>query len=270
LPTTPREQLGSNLRNLRLRAGLSGDQLAAQTGLSQPKVSRIETGKSLPSVDEVRAWAGATGASQDELTQLAGLLESLATSTTSWRILHRLGLAETQREIAELERQAKRLLTFQPVMVPGLLQIADYARRVIEMAYQPGDVAKAVAARMERQSILYDQTKQFEFLVTESALRWWPGPADMMRAQLDRLLSVASLPNVTLSIVPLGEASIPFLHPFVIWELKAEALVTAETYSVELTVQDPVDVERYREVWERASAGAQEPTWLARMAAELR
>ena len=47
-------------------------------------------------------------------------------------------------------------------------------------------------------------------------------------------------------------------------------LVTAETYSVELTVQDPVDVERYREVWRRASAGAQEPSWLTRMDVELR
>jgi transcriptional regulator with XRE-family HTH domain len=267
---TPREQLAASLRALRQRAGLTGEQLASQTGLSQPKVSRIETGRSLPNLKEVRAWAQATGASEEELGELAGLLEQLATSATSWRILHRLGLAGKQQEIQELEQQARRITTFQPVMVPGLLQIADYARRVIETAYQPGEVARAVAARLERQSILYDQTKRFDFLITEAALRWWPGPAAMMQAQLDRLISVASLPNVTLAVAPQGEAQIPYLHPFVIWELEEETIVSVETYSAELWVREAADVTRYREVWGRASQGAVGPSRLAEMATELR
>ncbi len=93
---TPREQLAASLRALRQRAGLTGEELAGQTGLSQPKVSRIETGRSLPNLGEVRAWAQATGASEEELGELAALLEQLATSATSWRILHRLGLAGKQ------------------------------------------------------------------------------------------------------------------------------------------------------------------------------
>ena len=248
---TPREQLAANLKALRLRAGLTGEQLASQTNLSQPKVSRIETGRSLPNLDEVMAWARATAASEPELGELAALVEQVATSAISWRILHRLGLAGKQQEIKQLERQARRITTFQPVMVPGLLQIAEYARRVIEMAYQPGDIGRAVAGRLERQTVLYDQTKHFDFLITESALRWWPGPAELMRAQLDRLVSVASLPNVYLSIVPTGEAPIPFLHPFVVWELEGETLVTVETYSAELTIQESQDVARYHEVLDR-------------------
>jgi len=250
---TPREQLAASLRALRQRAGLTGEQLAGQTGLSQPKVSRIETGRSLPNLEELRVWATVTNASEDELAELAALVEQLATSATSWRILHRLGLAGKQQEIKELEQQAQHITTFQPVMVPGLLQVAEYARRVIEMAYQPGDVGRAVAARMERQAVLYDQSKQFDFIITEGALRWRPGPAELMQAQLDRLISVASLPNVTLSIVPLGEASIPFLHPFVTWHLEAETLVSVETYSAELWVTDVQDVARYKEVWDRLS-----------------
>lgn len=266
---TPREQLAASLRALRTKAGLTGEQLASRTGLSQPKVSRIENGRSLPSLEEVRVWATATGASAQELTELAGLVEQVATSATSWRILHRLGLADKQREIAALERQATCIRTFQPVMVPGLLQIADYARRIIEMAYQPGDVGRAVAARLERQGVLYDQTKQFEFLITEGALRWRPGPATLMRPQLDRLISVASLPNVKLLLAPLGEARIPFLHPFVVWELEDETIVSVETYSAELWVHESADVERYLEVWERAAQGAFGPSRLAEMVAEL-
>jgi hypothetical protein len=140
-------------------------------------------------------------------------------------------------------------------MVPGLLQIADYARRVIAMSYRPGDVAAAVAARIERQSVLYDQTKRFEFLLTEGALGWRPGGMDM-RPQHHRLLSIASLPNVGLSVVPHGPGSMPLLHPFVVFELAAETLVTVETYSAELQVRDAADVARYREVWERLREGA--------------
>lgn len=223
--------------------------------MSQSKVSRIERGHSLPSVAELQAWARATGASDDALAELAGLVEQVATTATSWRILHRLGLAEKQREIAEVEREARRIQTFQPTMVPGLLQIADYARRVIAMSYQPGDVAAAVAARIERQSVLYDQTKRFEFLVTEGALGWQPGNMDM-RPQHHRLLSIASLPNVVFSVVPRGPGSMPLLHPFVVFELSAETLVTVETYSAELQVRDAADVARYREVWERLREGA--------------
>jgi hypothetical protein len=163
--------------------------------------------------------------------------------------VNRLGLAPRQREIAELEKSAHTIRTFQPVMVPGLLQIADYARRVMEMTYTASpDIPAAVAVRMERQTILYDQSKQFEFIVTEAALRWRPGPAELMRAQLDRLASVGSLPNVALSLVPLGETPIPLLHPFVVFELEGEALVTVETYSTELQLHDTQDIDRYRQV----------------------
>jgi transcriptional regulator with XRE-family HTH domain len=254
---TPREQLGRRLRDLRQGAGLSGDALATRAGLTQSKVSRVETGRSLPNLAELQAWARATKATEEELAELAGLVEQVATSATSWRILHRLGLAEKQRELAELEHEARRIQTFQPTMVPGLLQVAMYARSVISMSYQPGDVAEAVAARVARQSILYEESRQFDFLITEGALSWRPSGVDL-RPQLDHLNSMATLPNVSINMVPLGEPGrMPLLHPFVIWELETETLVTAETYSAELSVTESRDVDRYREVWQRLSETAQ-------------
>jgi hypothetical protein len=209
----------------------------------------------------MRAWAQATEASQDEIAGLAASLEQVATSATSWSVLHRLGLAERQRDIAELEHQAWRIQIFQPATIPGLLQTADYARRLLTEAF-PGTTPEDIQARMERQSILYDQSKRFDFLITEGALRWQPPDTDM-RPQFDRLISAASLPNVTLSVVPLGPASTPFLHPFVLWEMEGETMVSVETYSAEMWVTETRDVERYREVWRRASATAVEGlTWL--------
>jgi transcriptional regulator with XRE-family HTH domain len=254
---TPREQLAANLKQLRLRAGLTGEQLAGRLRVSQPKISRVETGKSVPTATDIEAWVRVTNADTEEVVELSKLLDQIATEARSWRLVNRLGLVPRQHEIADLEQSAHTICVFQPVMVPGLLQIADYARRVMEMTYTAGpDIAPAVAVRMERQTILYDQAKRFEFIITEGALRWRPGPPDMMRAQLDRLLSVATLPNVTLELVPHGETPIPLLHPFVLFDMEGEALVTAETYSTELQIRDPSDVARYRQVLERLRTAA--------------
>lgn len=245
---TPREQLAANLKALRLRAGLTGEQLASRLRVSQPKVSRIETGKSVPTLADIAAWTRATEATTEEVGELATLLDQIATEARSWRLVNRMGLAPRQREIAELEQAAHTICVFQPVMVPGLLQVHEYARRVMEMTYMAGpDIPAAVDARIQRQTILYDQSKQFEFIITEGALRWRPGPMEM-RAQLDRLVSVASLPNVALLLVPMGETPIPLLHQFELFELEDEALVTAETYSTELQLHDAQDIDRYRQV----------------------
>jgi transcriptional regulator with XRE-family HTH domain len=251
---TTRQELGSKLLALRKRAGLSGVSLAERLHTTQSRISRIETGRSVPSLDDVRAWAEASNATQAELQELAALLQRLAVEATSWRILHRLGLTERQRQLGELEQAATAIRIFQPTMVPGLLQVADYARRVMSQGNpsDQADIAGAVAKRMERQTILYDQTKTFEFIITEGALRWRPGPPDMMRAQLDRLVSVASLPNVELGVIPLeGEAPDAYLHPFVIFELADDPLVTVETYSAEIQVNDPQGVEVYRRTLNR-------------------
>lgn len=257
---TARHDLGSKLLALRKRAGLSGVSLAELLHTTQSRISRIETGRSVPSLDDVRAWAEATQASPDELQELASLVQQLATEATSWRILHRLGLTERQRQIGELEQEASAIRVFQPTMVPGLLQIADYARRVMEQGNpsSQADLAAAVSKRMERQTILYDQGKRFEFVITEGALRWRPGPPELMRAQLDRLISLASLPNVELGVLALNQEAVDaYLHPFVIFELADSPLVTVETYSAELQVNDPQEVEVYRRTLDRLKTMAQ-------------
>ncbi|HZD69306.1 MAG TPA: helix-turn-helix transcriptional regulator [Actinomycetes bacterium] len=254
-----RRQLGSKLLELRRRAELSGADLARLLSTNQPRISRIETGRSVPSVDDVRAWAEATHATSEEVAELGDLVRRLATETTSWRILHRLGLTQRQREIAELEREATLICTFQPTMVPGLLQVADYARRVMAQGNPSSqtDLAGAVAQRIDRQTVLYDQTKRFEFIITEGALRWRPGPPELMAAQLDRLISVASLPNIALGVLMLDqEAPDAYLHPFVIFELDDDALVTVETLSAELQVNEPEEIAVYRRTLDRYRGAA--------------
>jgi transcriptional regulator with XRE-family HTH domain len=254
-----RRQLGGKLQELRRRAGLSGADLARLLSTNQPRISRIETGRTVPGVGDVRAWAEATHATPEEVAELGDLVRRLATEATSWRILHRLGLTQRQREIAELEREATAIVVFQPTMVPGLLQVADYARRVMAQGNpsSQADLAGAVAQRMERQTILYDQRKRFEFIITEGALRWRPGPPGLMAAQLDRLISVASLPNVSIGVLLLDqEAPDAYLHPFVVFELDDDALITVETLSAELQINEPQEMEVYQRTLERYRGAA--------------
>jgi transcriptional regulator with XRE-family HTH domain len=275
-----RQRLGTELRKLRKLAGLNGYQLAEQVGISQSKVSRIEASSAVPTVREAEAWARAVGASDEVLANLVGLAEAALTEFERWRMALRHGLPHLQAEVRALEANARRISNFQPSLVPGLLQTAEYARRVFRLADVVGgqDYAGAVAARMSRQEILFDEDRRFEFLVTEGALRWRPGPPKLLLAQLDRVSSVATLSNVSLGLMPQdAEATAVASHGFAIYgdrENDGEPFVRVEMIHGELTVSDPEDVAIYRERFSRLSEAAvfdeDARTLLARIADDLR
>ena len=254
------EMLGAELRRVREFAGVSGRELARQVGISQSKVSRIESGTALPSVLQVTAWAEAVAAPPEVTRRLAGLAEAAFAES-------RVGV---QDEIADMETHARTIRTFQPSIVPGLLQTAEYARRVFMLfdpPYAKRDLLAVMASRLDRQLALFDETKSFEFLITEAALRWRPGPPALLRAQLDRIASLSSLSNVSIGLIPLAvEATVSTVHSFVIFESRpagpenpdgpgraehdgAAGFVTVETAHANLTVKDPGVVALYRRRW---------------------
>jgi transcriptional regulator with XRE-family HTH domain len=250
--------------------------MAGQTGFSQSKVSRIERGRTLPSASDLQTWARVTKATALESQELLTLLEAAATTATTWRTLHRLGLLQEQEQVADLEAGASSIRVFQPVMVPGLLQTAEYARRVMLQGNPSGqsDIAEAVNKRIERASVLYDETKEFEFLVTEGALRWRPGPKELMQVQYDRVMQLATLSNVRLGIIPQDiQAPDAFLHPFVVFESE-EPVVSVETYTIKLMVREPNDIEIFMTVLERFRPvclwDQEAVSFISRLARELR
>jgi hypothetical protein len=126
-----------------------------------------------------------------------------------WRHQLRAGHAALQSEFDALVRRASRIRNFEIMLVPGLLQTPDYARyRALEAVRLHGTAAEkvdeTVVARMRRQEVLYDTSKTFEFIVCEAAFRYLLCPPRVMRAQLDRLLSVLGLGHVTLAVIPPG------------------------------------------------------------------
>jgi transcriptional regulator with XRE-family HTH domain len=206
---TQPEGAATALRALRVRAGLSGKQLADPNGWAQSKVSRIENGQQMASADDVAAWGRTTGASAAEVQELLGkITEARVWNTTFKGRMHR-GQAAVQEDYARLAATSTLIRHFETVFVPGPLQIPDYARRVLtEMIalhdVPCNDIDASIEQRQRRAQMLYDPAKRWEFILAEPVLRWLlPTPA-VMRAQLHRLLMVPGMEHVRFGIIPLG------------------------------------------------------------------
>lgn len=197
--------LAGALRDLRQAAGLSGERLARRCHMSQSKVSRIETGRLLPTMIDVDRILTAVGADESIRADLLALARLAGTEYHDIRASLRRGLHHRQRELAALEAGTKEIRHFLPALITGLLQTPEYMRAAMNTPTDPAttDTAAALALKLERQAVLYDKTKRFEFLLTESAVRWQLCEPALMALQLDRLVSLSWLANVRLGVLSL-------------------------------------------------------------------
>lgn len=256
MPDSRRDQLRAELMRLRLQAGLGGRPLAKKIGgITQATVSRIERGQTLPSVPVVRRWLVACGADAETSVKLVALAEAVHTYTRGWAaLLDEHGHA--QREFRARELASRRVRNFQPTVVPGLLQTPEYARAALSMG-RTRNVDAAVADRIERQTILYEEGRVFAFLLAEQVLRTPVGGAEVLAAQRDRLVSLSRLPTVELAVLPTAPVVMALWSNFIIWEPKEEPPYgAAETWLGESKVEDPGEVALLDEVWSRLWAAA--------------
>ncbi|ROP21271.1 helix-turn-helix domain-containing protein [Couchioplanes caeruleus] len=200
------EGLRARLRELRVRAGKQQQEIAAITGWSHSKVSRIESGKTKPSADDVRRWVVAANGPEQVADELIDILVDAESEHRSWKSAMRAGQGPVQAGYLELARQSHTIKDFELTAVPGMLQTSAYARAMFDEMVRLHqlnvvDVDKAVASRLERQELLYTD-RRFEFLLAQPVLEWLLCPPDVMRAQLTRLIPVIGMPNVRFGILP--------------------------------------------------------------------
>ncbi len=283
--TTQRRRLAALLRELRVAAGLSQTALGQRMEVSQSTVSNLETGSQVPTAASVKAWARACGAAAAVVEDLVERAEAVQTEAATFREVLRQGIAAKQQRIGQVEERVSTIRLFQPACVPGLLQTAEYARRLIASGGHttPGqtrDVAAAVTARLDRQSVLYDETKRIVLLTTEAALRFRPGrdSALVVADQLDRVASLSTLRTVRIGVIPLDvEGDAVHMHGFCIFgdpAIDEQVFVSVETFTSELTVRDPRDVAAYLEEFElllqTAVFDSDARSLLSKLAAHLR
>ena len=185
--THERDRLSTVLRVLREAAGITGAEAAKRAGMSQPKISKIENAVLLPSVDAVETLLApvprAAGAAE-ELLELRAHCTRHSSRAHDHPPRRRAQAAADRRDRGDRRRSSAR---FQLAVVPGLLQTAEYMRRIFTVGFTEDEAARTVAARQDRQRVLYDALKLFTFLVTECALRTRPGPPGVVHAQLHRI-----------------------------------------------------------------------------------
>ncbi|MFF7051078.1 helix-turn-helix domain-containing protein [Streptomyces griseorubiginosus] len=246
--------LGARLRGLRAEAGLTGAGLAQRAGVGQPTVSKVETGRMVPSGDVLDRLSRALGLDESTTREVRELLGAVEAAP------HAVDTPGTEAPVATtldaVVRSARLIRSFQCVVLPAMLQSAEYARHVFDSApaSTPEGVGRAVAERVERQSLLYEPGRESVFVLTEGVLRTWPGSPALMLAQLDRLLAVESLSTVRLGVIPWRQA-VPVMprHGFTLCDTGA---VVVETFRGERVLDDSAEVAAYEETFSRFEEAA--------------
>ncbi|WP_414167997.1 helix-turn-helix domain-containing protein [Streptoverticillium reticulum] len=250
-----RQSLANRLGEIRRDAGLTGRDLAAACGWHPSKSSRIENARTSPSADDIRAWCRICGA-EAQVDDLLASLRAVEGMFVEWRRMERSGLRQAQEARWPLYERTHRFRSYSSWLVPGLIQTRAYTSAVLHSIRERrglmDDVQGAVEERMERQRVLYDGHRRFAFLVEESVLRTGLGGTEVMAGQLGHLLTVGSLPNVSMGVVPMSpdRARWP-AEGFWIYDA---AQVNVELISGYLTITQPSEVSMYAETFAELAA----------------
>jgi transcriptional regulator with XRE-family HTH domain len=194
--TSPAAFLGARLRQARLDAGFrSQDALAAKLGFDRSVITKTETGERPPTDDVLTAWCQACGLAGVPPDWVVTLAKRGGGPVPTWF-----------ESFLQAETEALTLRVWQPIIVPGLLQTADYARALFLAAQTDTSddaIDALVAARLERQAILESPNPPDALVVIdEMVLHRLVGSPQVMHGQLTQVAELASRAYVSVQVVP--------------------------------------------------------------------
>jgi transcriptional regulator with XRE-family HTH domain len=250
-----RASLGVRLRDIRRDAGLSGTELASLSGWQSSKITKIEHGRQTPSEEDLRVWCEHCRALAD-LPDLIAAARSIETQFAEWRRIIRSGIRRRQEASAAVYERARLFRIYEPQVIPGLLQTRDYAGSVLSTSISffrvPDDAEEGADARIEQQRVLTHGDRRFHMLLGEQALHTNVGGAEVMAGELEHLLGLLRLPRMRLGVIPFDAPyRVPLNNGF--WLLD-ESLVQFDTYTAELSLIRPDEIELYGRAFERLAA----------------
>ncbi|WPW27995.1 helix-turn-helix transcriptional regulator [Streptomyces atratus] len=228
---------GKLLQHLRKRAELNQQALGDAIGYSLEQVASVEQGR--------RPAKEAFTVAADRVLAAGGVLEVLQAD------VDRAKLPQFFRNFALIEAEVLSRFSYDPLLVPGLLQTEAYARAVFGGHCPPFSddiIDQHTEARLSRQKLLTrDPLAELSFIIGEEALRNPVGGAEVMREQWQRLLEVGRLRTVEVQVMPAGLGFHPGLDgPFVLVETKQlRRLGYIESQEVPSVVSDPAEVSAF-------------------------
>jgi transcriptional regulator with XRE-family HTH domain len=244
--TARAREVGDLLRQIREPMHLTTADVANRLGWSASKVSRVERGATGVSPVELVRLAAHSGA---DLGQIDYLLDEC-------REVVPPGYWLTNRFASLIfhESTADSSASYDPLVVPGLLQTEDYAKALISNeGLRAGVTRHLVNVRMERQHLLH--SREFEFFIHEQALRLRVGGNRVMNEQMLKLVLLAEQPKITIRVVPAarGERGV-FGGYFVLFRYaRHNPLVYLGVLPAGLFLEDPDYVAGYEQLLTRMS-----------------
>lgn len=204
-PTALRIALGGHLRRLREASGITREAAGDTIRASSSKISRLELGRVSSKERDVADLITLYGITDVEEREILLTLARQANAPGWWRQYGDV-LPNWFETYLGLEQAASVIRTYEPQLVPGLLQTEDYARAIMLLRHlhmSHGEIEQRVALRMARQAFLSQPgAPDLWVALDEAALRRPLGDQKVQQAQLRHLIELAQRPNITLQIVP--------------------------------------------------------------------
>lgn len=247
-----RAELAAALGAARRLAGLDQRALATLVGISQASISNVENGRKVLDRGTTSAWLKAVKAAPEVRDHVLKLTATAHGETRTWKDLLSEA-AHLQDEAHHRVAAAALSQHWQPTILPGILQTADYARLVIEYTDPDEEIDRdaALARRIQMQGLLREPGRQFDFVIAERLLEWEPDDGVLV-PQLAHLIAAAGLETVRLAVLPSQYRGVLPENNFVIREDDAgQVYVTAELVHGESTITDPESVAVYQRTWHR-------------------
>ncbi|RZS37145.1 helix-turn-helix protein [Herbihabitans rhizosphaerae] len=272
-PTVRSRQVARELRRLRAKSGLSATEVGRRLGVSQSKISRIETGNLGLKEIEVAALLGLYHVPIGRRDEILAMVRQAAEPGLVQ--VHK-GLPDQWQALIEFEQTTTALLNYQPLMIPGLLQTADYARAIItgtaanELPESEVDIK--VAARLGRQAMLARPLPpRLDILLYEPVLVAPVGGSGVLARQLRHLADMAKRPRITIQVVPFQASPHPGLEgSFVIMEYEKDpTLVYLENRALSIFLEEIPHIDSYRLSWQSIKAKALTPKRSAELIARV-
>ena len=264
-PTLRARRLAAELQRRREATGMSREEVARRLEWSTSTLFRIETGRNRPQPGNVRMLLelyGVTGPERDGLIQL-----TREARQPGWWHSFRDVLPNPYEVYIGLEAGAASIRNFEPVVVPGLLQTADYAREIFRngpIELDPDEVERLLEVRLARQQILArDDRPRLWAVIDEAVIHRVVGGTEVTRGQLRHLADAAQQGKTTIQVVPYrAGAHAGAIGAFVILDFAEDTdptVVYVETLAGDIYLEERSDVNRYTLAFDRLVAAALHP-----------
>lgn len=259
-PLVQRRRLRTELRRARAEARLTQEQVATAMDWSLSKIIRVETGAVGISTNDLRALLSLYAVHDPDRTD--ALVELARTSRqTSWWSKYKGDISSQYLQFIEYEEAASVLRTYEPLLLPGLLQTEDYAAAIMRGLADPDTPAELMRTRVEirltRQRLLEQTTPPtLVCVLDESAIQRLLGERAVAQGQIARLINLAKRPNITIEMVPFSAGlHRGMLEPFVILEFPdpedSDVLFVESSRDAIFSHDEAGEITGYREVFEQ-------------------